>query len=665
MRTRARGFAAAIVIATIAACTAIELGSRHQQLTALDTTSYDFGPVSLGFVASGGPFTVKPAGGSAQMDNDYIQAIKFDTMCPDFALQDGGGAGYGGMMIGSSDGNLYAVNGGPHIYWNCTGTSGSGTGAAGGTGTTGCLPVTYQFDATFTPSSTNPQQCVARVYTMSGSGAGPGSSNTITFSGSGQGSSYSISASPTKLDFGTVQQGSSSASQTVTVTNTGTSNITISGFYNDVVYNVVPSVGNPVSLVPGMGQTYTIYCAPSDTSSHDDMLIFTGNGSASATVTLACTGTSLNLGILPEPVDFNSQLVGAPPQTRTVTITDPTGSPPVNLTGWGFTNQPPRISFAQQPLSMVNLVGGASTQVIIKYDPSAPDTSGSLGSFVFTANGTPYSVPLIGTTLVGSLGANPASVDFGPVCAGGAGSAIDVQVSTNAAGAVKVTNVEPPSAPFGASAAGIPATLAGGGMGSITVHASIAPAGNAMPGPIASAIKLDTNIPGSGATVTIPVSATVLQGGIGITPASVSFGPEMLHTLSEGKQIVLTNCGSAALTIMDARISPPTETEFSIEAPANPAMLNKTLQLGESQMFAVQFKPSIIGHQAAKLVLDTDAGLKEIPLDGDGYGGSGGSGGGKERETYYACSTGGPVGMLPLALAGIGLALAGRRRRRR
>lgn len=616
--------------------------------------SFDFGPVGVLATANGGPFTVSPAGPSTQMDDDYVYQIVFDSSCPAFALQNGAGEG---MLFGSADGNLYSGSAmPPHVYWNCT------TGGCGYM--TACDPITYQFTATFTPQAAGFQQCVARIYTHSGSGGSDGS-NTITFSGSGTQAMYAISADQTAIHFGSVPMGST-ATHTVTVTNTGSGSVDVTDTNLDGTgtFLISPVSGSMITLpLNGDSQQYSVTCTPPGTAFYASAIHFTtpsGQGGIDVPVTVDCTGIALQVGISPNPIDFGTNLLHGSAVTRMVTITN-NSSTSFNVSGFGFMGSPPRISYFGVP-GTATIVSGGSVNVTVKYDPSAEDTSGSLGAMTFTAGTTPLSVPIIGKTLIGSLGANPAAVDFGPVCAGG-NAAMDVTIMTNADGPVTVNPpVAPPAAPFTATATtSLPKQLGAGGQGSITVHATVAPPSTFAAGPVSSMFGLSTNIPAM-ATVTVPLTATVLAGGASPTPTSLSFGPVMVDGTSQGKTVTLTNCGGTDLTINDARVTGASPNDFTIAAPANYAMLNKTLHQGESQMFLVQLTPRANGDKTATMLIEyADGSFAQVPLDGAGFGGSGSAGSAKDRETYYACGAGRPIGLLPFAF----VLLVWRRRIRR
>jgi hypothetical protein len=273
----------------------------------------------------------------------------------------------------------------------------------------------------------------------------------------------------------------------------------------------------------------------------------------------------------------------------------------------------------------------------------------------FDVNGTQNNIPLVGGAHTGSIGTNPASLDFGAVCAGSAAS-LDLTVFANAGGDVRLNApLGAPSAPFTATLAGSATLMAHHG-NEVRITTTASPAPDAMPGDKTDKVNLNTNIPGMG-TVAIDMHAVVLASGIAPTPTVVHFGPNALGKPSPVQTVTLTNCGDGDLTLTDASFTGSNGAEFAIVSPADPHV---TIGKTQSQQFLVVMTPQTAGAKSAQLVFSYAGGTAAVDLDGTGYGG-GDSGGTKPRETYYACAIGTPSGLIPLALAVFAL----RRRRRR
>jgi hypothetical protein len=100
---------------------------------------------------------------------------------------------------------------------------------------------------------------------------------------------------------------------------------------------------------------------------------------------------------------------------------------------------------------------------------------------------------------------------------------------------------------------------------------------------------------------------------------------------------------------------------------ASPSPIEGTLvPVTKSQTIQMEMTPQTSGHKTATLTLLLSSGdSRTLSLDGSGGGpppiGSG-SGSGQDRQTYYACSTGRPLALVPVGLV---VAWLARRRRRR
>jgi len=655
---RPRLVAAGVVgsIATIAACFALKTSTMSQSIAQDSPTTYNFNGVKEdGTGVTYGPITVSAVNTG---DHEYITSIVFTPSCPDFHLRPGLATG-GGTLVGSSDGGLYSMDSMSGPLLDYKGCGGAEAEADGGTDTGTCTPDTYTFSVTFAPTIDKGQTCTAIVTTTAGT---PGSNSQTAFTGYGIPPAYKLTVSPLMMTFNT-PAGSTSGSQTVTVSNQGSQMIDVTITAPPSPFAVVPIPPLSLQLAAGSASSYAVSCGSNTAAMYVDTFSFTtgaGQGGFNFPVALSCNVYSATISLMSSPTDFGTNDIGGPKNTQSLTIKN-TGSNPVGVSGFGLMNAP---HVTSTDPSGGSLGSNSTVTATLVYTPTAGDTSGDLGNYTFTAGGDMIAVPLTGTTLPASLGTSPNLVDFGTVCAGGSGSAVDVTVSTNAAAPVMVGPLMPPSTPFGATANLGSGMLVGNGSGSVVVHTTVKPSSSQAPGMLTSMFTLGTDMPGSGASLSVPMQATVLANSVAPTPASLSFGAVMVTGTSEGQMVTLTNCGSGDLTVIDGRLTGAAPTQFAIEAPANAGTLNKTLHVGDAQQFLVQMTPNANGNKTATLLIETDSSTNpeiEVPLDGNAFGGSNTSP--ASRETYYACSVGGHgAAAWPIAVACAWLA---RRRRRR
>jgi MYXO-CTERM domain-containing protein len=534
------------------------------------------------------------------------------------------------------------------------------TGYGGGSSVTTCTYIDYNFGAHFHPSQPGSQTCEVDVVTNDMTGSG--TTTPVFLYGNALAATYSMSAQPSHLDFGDLPLNTLSTAQLVTVKNIGGSQITISGTNADSAhFPVTPSVTTPVTLGPSMSQMFQVQCQTDGQAvAHHAMLTFTTGatqGTLSQTVTLDCNATTTTITASPTPVNLGTHLLGDGGSTIPVTLKN-NGTGSATLDNFRLANTPGTEVTIPGQVGGLTLPPTMSAIINVQYLPTTERDFGPLGSLMFDANTVPTSVPLVGGAHMGSIGTSPASIDFGPVCAGGSASQ-DLTVYANASGDVTLSAPTAPPPPFAAMLSGTaPITLMAHHGNEATITATAAPMMAATPGDRMATLNLPTNIPGM-SQVPISVHALVLAGGIAPNPNIVHFGPNDLGMPSSAKTVTVTNCGPADLTLSDAAITGANADEFAIVSPAD---VHVTIAQTKSQDFLVVMSPKTAGQKTAQLVFTYPGGSQMVALDGMGYGGGGGSDGSTvDRETYYACSVGTPGGLLPLAVAGLLL----RRRRRR
>jgi hypothetical protein len=359
---------------------------------------------------------------------------------------------------------------------------------------------------------------------------------------------------------------------------------------------------------------------------------------------LDCNGINSTITATPSPIVFNQVLVGNSGMQST-TLQN-TGGSPVMVDNFQLMASGGDVAFATPPAPQM-LAGGGMMTVDVTYTPVAPHPAGAIGTMSFRVGGTAtQSVGIQGEAAAGTVGTNPATVEFGPLCAGNASKPL--AIFANGPGRIMLSAVTPPAAPFTSTAAS--AVLQPNHANEAT---SMITLGSTTPGEYNGVIGLSTNIPG--AQPSVPVHATLLPPGVGATPDKAQFGSIPVTSTTTGREIVFTNCSSGTVVVTGAHVTGPATADFTIVAPADPA---QSLAQFDQEKFLVVMTPHALGLRSAQLVIDHDGTTSTADLEGTGLG----SGGTKDRETYYACTTGHPSNLAPLALA---LMLARRRRRRR
>ncbi|MFN0248003.1 MAG: choice-of-anchor D domain-containing protein [Kofleriaceae bacterium] len=629
MRKRNRLLAVGIVgVAVLAACfgnLAINY-SETEQKTMTYPSSASAGNVMVGQSGMTGPILFSPA---TEIDNDTITSITEN--CTNW-----------GLNLDPLPANVYCILVGQ------TGGSEYGSGS--------CIPVTYSFDATFTPTSAGPSSCpVTLAYT---SNAGPGSgvgTLLVVLNGTGVAPTYSFITDPpngSTLQYSDIPINTTSTSQEITVSNNGTGTITVMGTNSDPARFPVTPVGtaNFASQTLGTGQIarFEVACNPLAMTMYAGTLVFTANtpsGEIQRSISLRCNGITSDLAITPSPAGFaRGTLVGVPPANLTINIVN-------NGASTTFTNVSletgGEVSIIQGPASP--LPNGGQTTIVLGYTAATERPFGKIDSLILTqSQGAPRTITINAEALVGEIGVTPAVVDFGPVCPGGEKTA-DLMVYATSSGPVNLTSITQPNAPFSVSGTGGQLQPNHGNIISLTARVQATAAGE-----LDDAFVLNTNLPGAAAMHAVQLRGVALPAGITPTPDVVHFGPGRVGTPTTAKKVTVSNCGTTDLVITGVRLEGESAREFAIVSPENP--LQTISMMGELE-FLVIMDPETPGTKVAKLVIEHADGRIEADLDGNGFGGTDE---GEEKSTYYTCSAGSVgLGGLPIVLA-----LLLRRRRR-
>lgn len=633
MRAKNRLLAVGIVgVAVIAAC----IGSLTLSTTEQETMSYP-GSASAGNVMVGQSGTTPPIVFQPLTVNDDDTIIAITENCAKWSL---------------------SLNPLPKRV-NCDSVSTEVGGGQYGSGS--CVPNTYSFTGTFTPSGPGPDSCLVTVEwrpTATGS-AGSGSNSqflTIGLNGMGVAPAYALSMTPmngSTLQYTDIPITTTSTSQRITITNTGSSAITVMGASSDMTtFPITPVAGSTFAsqtLAVMQSASFDVACRPLLEQDYTGTVMFTtsqAQGGIARTVNLMCNGITSTLNISPNPAGFaRDTLVGKPPQDLTINITN-SGADTMFTDVHLVTNT--EVSIVSGP--QTTLAAGSSTSVVLHYSAATEHPFGRIDNLVITHTpGGTRTIAINAEALVGEIGITPALVDFGPVCPSSEKTA-DLMVYATSSGPVDLTSITQPGMPFSVSGSGGTLEPNHGNIISLTARVQATSAGT-----LDDEFVLNTNLPGADATHAVKLQGVALPPGVSPTPNLVHFGPGRIGTPTTAKTITVSNCGTSALAITGAHIEGPSATEFAIVAPEDP---KQTIPMMGEIEFLVIMNPATPGTKVAKLVVEHAGGVVEADLDGNGFGAD--TDGGAEKTTYYTCTAGGVAG-LPIALA----FLFARRRRRR
>ncbi|MGE5181787.1 MAG: choice-of-anchor D domain-containing protein [Acidobacteriota bacterium] len=632
---RAVGASVVVGVAVFAACSSLKLGETEQESVVITTSlgsNNDFGSVQINSSSAPADVTISPAG--TLTVSDTIDSV----------------------TSSSSEFVVSFPQGPPPAVVDQSCSSGSGTGTASGSATSGCTSSNWGFQVTFSPTGTAGTRSATIHISVDGV------DQPITMTGTAVAPQYLIDASPNPLPFGYVKVATTSTDGTITVSNKGSQPLSISSVtLSDAggVFAYAPtntgSTG-PHTLDAGFSESYTLTCTPGTTTAYTGKLTIASNATNSPTLTvnMTCTGTDSTLSTSPNPAKFPVMRVGDPAKTLSIAVTNSSATAANLMTPTLSADATPDLTIMSADTGLISNAGPPK-HIVLRYAPTTPvGTNGYLGTLIVNYDsGKQYLATVFGEADPTAIAVSAGSIDFGPLCVGQQATQ-HVTAYASDVGAFQVTDVSMPQMPFTRTmAAGetLPYSVAGNHQGTdfafdvaITAPAAMAYAGS---------LTITTDIPGK-PMFPISLMAQGLPAGVSPTPAALDFPPTPVDTTSSGQTVVLSNCGSGPIDVQAATIIGPDASEFAIALPTDPT---KTLQIHDSEMFALVMSPHSPGVKNATLVITYDSGSTSVPLDGNA---GIDTGAGKDRETYYACSTGRPGAWWPIALA----LLALRRRRR-
>jgi hypothetical protein len=399
-------------------------------------------------------------------------------------------------------------------------------------------------------------------------------------------SSQPVNASPATVSFGSVAMGAV-ATVPVVLTNSRSWEITLSAFQTTGVGFSMSGPALPVTLGAGQSVTVNVAFAPKSAGTTGGSLYVSG---PSPGLTIPLNGTGAAAGQLTSnlsSLNFANVQVGSS-QTQAITLTNSGGSgltiSQATLTGNGFTE-----SGLGLPLTLG--AGQSSTFSVIFAPQSAGSVSGNV-AFVSNATDSAMSIPLSGSAVTpGQLTANPASLAFGSVQAGGSATLTD-SITNTGGSSVTISQASVSTAGFSISGLSFPLVLNPGT--SVTYSVTFAPqsAVNATGG-----ITVGSNASNPSLSVALSGTGTA-QGQLTVAPTTVNFGNATVGT--NVSQTSSLTAGGSSVTVSSASVS---SSEFSLTGVSFPM----TIPAGQSVPVTLTFSPQASGTASAVLAVTSNA----------------------------------------------------------
>jgi hypothetical protein len=441
---------------------------------------------------------------------------------------------------------------------------------------------------TFTPTATG-----TRVAAVTITDNAPGSSQSVSLSGTGIPPPV-VNLAPPNLTFGDQAVDTTSPPQTVTLTNTGMGALTISRF--DIQGDYLQTNNCGTTVQPNASCAITVTFTPTATGDRSGQVFITDDAMGSPqTFSTAGKGTAAPLTFSPTHYNFTNQPIGSPSPKETITLTNST-SAGLEITSLTITG-PDSGDYSQTNNCGSTLNVGASCNIKVTFTPQALGPRVASITLVDNAKGSPQTVPLIGNGTLPGVGLVPPSLTFADQIVG-ANSSPSTITLTNTGDAklifTSLTITGTNAADF-SQTNNCGQTLAYGHNCSISVIFN--PTATGMR---AAAISITDNAPGSPQMASL--SGTGVAPSVVLSPVSLTFSAQQVGTSSAPQTVILSNVGSAALTVNELSLSGINAADYS----QNNNCVGSVAP-GANCAINVTFSPSASGTRSATLSISDNA----------------------------------------------------------
>jgi hypothetical protein len=425
-----------------------------------------------------------------------------------------------------------------------------------------------------------------------------GSPQTVALLGTGIASSVVLS--PTNLTFPSQIVSTTSAPQVVTVTNSGSEVLSLTSIAASAGYAQTNNCGS--SLAAGAACSINVTFTPTTTGTDaGSITLLDSAAGGSQTVVLTGTGAAAPAVTLsPLSLTFTSQAIDTVSASQNVTLTN-TGAGPLAITGIATTGD-----YSQTNTCGTSIAAGANCTIGVAFTPTTTGTRH--GTVVVTDNATtsPQSVTLTGTGATPNLIFAPTNLSFGNQALNTT-SAVKTVKLTNGTGAKLTISKIAASAGFAQTNS---CGTGGGAGGTCVIAVTFTPT---TIGTISGTVTITDNATGS--PQTIPLTGVGIAASVAFTPGSLTFADQVVGTSSAAGVVVLTNSGTAPLTINSITLSGTNPGDYS-----QTNNCGATVAAGASCSISTTFAPTASGIRSASISVSDSAGgsPQSLPLAGTG-----------------------------------------------
>ena len=504
---------------------------------------------------------------------------------------------FGNILVGqtSSASNVTVTNAGTADL-TVSSISITGTNAAEFAFTSATLPITVPagqntvIPVTFTPASSG-----AKSASLTIADNVPGSPQTVALTGTGIAPAVTLGAA--SINFGNQLTGTTSnPATTLQVTNSGTANLTISNIQingtNATLFGF-SSASLPINLAPNASTNISVTFTPDTTGAKSASLVITDNAANSPqSVSLSGTGVAPGYSVAPTFITYPNQLVGSSSSATPVVVTN-NGTANLVISAISLTGTDASQFSETNTTLPITVAPNSNTTINVTFSPTSSGSKSASLSLTDNAAGSPHAVALSGTAIAPGFSVAPPSVTFANQLVGTASSNTPVVITNNGTANLTVSAASltgTNASEFILITGTLPATIAPNN--TLTLNVKFAPTST---GSKAAAISITDNAAGSPHSVGL--SGTAVAPGFSPAPTSLTFANQLAGTSSSPTNLVITNNGTADLTISSIAKSGTDASQFSFTS----ATLPITVTAGNSTTVPVTFSPTTGGAKSASL----------------------------------------------------------------
>ncbi len=325
------------------------------------------------------------------------------------------------------------------------GFAGTNTGDFSQTSNCGSAPIAVgascSVDVSFTPQGLGSRAAALAVATSDPA------TPLVSVALAGTGVAPVASVTPTTLSYGNVLVNTASLSQTVTVSNASSttalqiSGITLTGA-DPTHFTLASSCG--ASVAPGGSCSVSVSFTPLAEGAKSAALTVVSNdpfnGTPAGTFSVPLTGLGTTITLSSQALYFGPQVLNNSSSSQVVSILN-TSDLPMTISNIALTGANPG-DFTQTNNCPASLNGGRSCAINIRFRPTAPGARSSSLSIFDSAAGSPQSIPISGTGLLGPAATlNPTSINFGNVTRGSTSQAQTITLTSSGGVPLKISSI--------------------------------------------------------------------------------------------------------------------------------------------------------------------------------------------------------------------------------